>query len=80
MTEYGRIVRIFMADRHVKSLAELHRLLVAGGYDVGYGQLYYAVNANWGRTPEPELNRGIAHVLRLTEEEKIRLARTVMAA
>lgn len=72
-TEFGQLVRVFMAERDIRSLSELAALLSANGYPVGNSQRI----SHWLRgvhAADKEFPAAFARVLELSDEEKMRLA------
>jgi hypothetical protein len=76
MSPYERVIRSFMTQRGVKSVAELHRRVVAQGHDVSYKRVYGNLKAHWaGRMRDPRVNLATARALGLDEREMMQVAR-----
>ncbi len=76
MTQYESVLRQYMDERGVKSIAELHRLVLADGVStVSYERVRGALKRSWkARGRDPQLNLAIARALGLSEPEKARMA------
>ena len=68
-------IRVMMAERHIKTIKELHRRLTQIGVTISSAQLSRVVDGKWQRI-NSELLAGMAVVMDCEIGDLLRLART----
>jgi hypothetical protein len=72
MTEFGRTLYSFMLTRGIEHRQDLVRILKDNGYPISQARLTYYLNGE--RTVDPLFLACVSELLKLTKEERRRLA------